>query len=107
MKVIYNNLIPFKGFAAMNLFGVIFARRDAYITRKTLNHEQIHTMQMREMLYVFFYVWYIVEWLIRLLCCFNSFKAYKNISFEREAKQNEENLNYKNERVHYTWLEYL
>lgn len=27
MKIIYNNIIPFPGFAAINLFGVIFARK--------------------------------------------------------------------------------
>ena len=29
MKIIYNNIIPFKGFKAMNLFGVLFVRKDA------------------------------------------------------------------------------
>lgn len=28
MKVIYNPILPFKGFAAINLFGVVFARRE-------------------------------------------------------------------------------
>nr|DAE36180.1 MAG TPA: hypothetical protein [Bacteriophage sp.] len=27
MKIIYNDIIPFPGFAAINLFGVIFARK--------------------------------------------------------------------------------
>ena len=28
MKIIYNNVIPFKGFTAINLFGILFARRE-------------------------------------------------------------------------------
>ncbi len=54
MKVIYNNIIPFKGFKAINLFGIVFAR--CWLTLQDLNHEAIHTQQMKEMLYVFFYI---------------------------------------------------
>lgn len=28
MKIIYNKLIPFKGFIAINLFGIIFVRKE-------------------------------------------------------------------------------
>lgn len=52
MKIIRNNFIPVKGFKAINLFGVLFVRGNAVISEKTLRHEHIHTMQMREMLYV-------------------------------------------------------
>lgn len=27
-KIIYNKLIPFKGYVAINLFGIIFARKE-------------------------------------------------------------------------------
>lgn len=30
MKVVENDIIPFKGFLAINLFGVAFVRRDAW-----------------------------------------------------------------------------
>ena len=66
MKIIRNNIIPFSGYKAMNLFGVLFVRGNAKIDDITLNHEKIHTAQIKEMLYVFFYVWYAIEWLIRL-----------------------------------------
>ena len=39
MKVVYNNLIPFKGYKAINLFGIVFARKGAVLTGKDLNHE--------------------------------------------------------------------
>lgn len=29
MKVIYNNIIPFKGYKAINLFGLVFVRKGA------------------------------------------------------------------------------
>ena len=31
MKIIRNNTIPFKGFAAVNLFGVLFIRGDTVV----------------------------------------------------------------------------
>ena len=70
----------------MNLFGVIFARPEAALTGKVLNHERIHTAQMKELGYILFYVIYFVEWLVRLFCPGN---AYRNISFEREAYAND------------------
>jgi len=46
---------------------------------------------MKELLFIFFYIIYILEWLIRL---FINKNAYKNISFEKEAYSNENNLEY-------------
>ena len=83
MKIVRNHLIPFKGFIAINLFGVLFARHEAYISETVLNHEEIHTAQMKELGYVLFYL---IEWLIRLFLPGN---AYRNISFEREAYENQ------------------
>lgn len=40
MKIIYNKWIPFKGFCAINLFGVIFARKGCKVTPRTINHEK-------------------------------------------------------------------
>ena len=104
MKIIYNNIIPFPGYKAINLFGILFVREGAKISEQDLNHESIHTAQMKEMLYIFFYIWYIVEWVIRL---FKKGNAYRNISFEQEAYNNEDNLEYLNNRKHYEWFKYL
>ena len=82
MIVIRNNILPLKRFNAINLLGILFARKDAELDEYLLNHERIHTRQMLELLVVGFYLWYLVEWLIRLLMPGN---AYLNISFEREA----------------------
>lgn len=75
MKIIYNKVIPFKGFAAINLFGVLFVReelREYYEgckpeMNRLLRHEGTHTKQMEEMLYVGFFVFYFIEWLARVV----------------------------------------
>ena len=101
MKVIYNNIIPFRGYKCMNLFGVLFARKNANMDPITLNHEGIHTAQMKELLYVPFYILYGVEYLLKLLKYFDGHEAYKNISFEREAYRYERDLQYLQSRKHY------
>lgn len=53
MRVIENTIIPVKGFAAINLFGVLFIRKGVKVSDRILNHEKIHTAQMKEMLYIF------------------------------------------------------
>lgn len=85
MKVIYNRLLPPKGFKAINLFGVVLVRKGCRMTAADLNHEAIHTAQMRELLYVPFYVLYVLEWLWLLPRYPKRHEAYRNISFEREA----------------------
>lgn len=104
MKIIYNNIIPFPGFKCMNLFGIIFARTGKYISDQTINHESIHTEQMKEMWYIPFYIWYFIEWFIRLFLPGN---AYRNISFEQEAYDNDKNLSYLENREKFAWLKYF
>ena len=107
MKIIYNNIIPFEGYKCINLFGVLFARKDAKIDDVTINHESIHTKQMQEMLFIFFYLWYFVEWFIKLFIYINPHKTYKNVSFEREAFWMEKDKSYLKVRKHYAWLNVL
>ena len=52
----------------------------------------IHAQQQKELLIVGFYLVYFVEWI---------FKGYDNISFEREANNHQENLDYLKTRKHY------
>ena len=98
MKIIYNNIIPFPGFKAITLFGVLFVRKGCTMSESDINHEMIHTAQMKEMGYVLFYIWYLVEWLIKLVKLGDSNKAYRAISSEREAYGKEKNLIYKTTR---------
>ena len=101
MKIIPNNIIPVKGFKSANLFGVLFVRNEwsDWIDDVDINHESIHTAQMKEMLYVFFYIAYLIEWLVRFII--NPRTAYYNISFEREAYQHEKDMDYLKTRKHF------
>lgn len=98
MKIIYNSIIPFKGFIAMNLFGILFVRKELKhkLTDVTINHESIHAEQIKELLFIPFYIIYLLEWIWRYLFTKDRFthKAYRNISFEKEAYLNEGDLNY-------------
>lgn len=100
MKVIYNNIIPFKGYKAINLFGLVFVRKGAKF---------IHSKQMAEMLWIFFYLWYGIEYLIIL--CFAKWnkqnERYHDVSFEEEAHNNDSNLDYISTRKHYAWFKYI
>ena len=104
MKIIRTSILPFRGFSAINLLGVLFVHPGVYLSHEMMNHERIHTAQQREMLYVFFYVTYLMEWLVRLPMRGN---AYRNISFEREAYAHQRDLDYLNRRRHYAWCKYL
>ena len=105
MKIIVNNIIPFKGFAAINLFGFLFVRKGVTVTARMIRHETIHTKQMQDLLFVFFYAFYIFEWLVKL--CFYGKQAYRNISFEREAYSNEADTCYLVTRKHFAFLKYI
>ena len=71
MTIIPNRHLPVKGFHALNLFGIVFVRRDAWQKttpqerRTMLRHEAIHTAQMRELGYIGFYLFYVLEWICR------------------------------------------
>lgn len=105
MKIIKNKFIPFKGFLAINLFGFLFTQAEKWrITPTVINHETIHTKQMKELGYILFYILYGIEYLIKILAYRNTLKAYYNISFEREAYQFEGDLDYLRRRKHYYWF---
>ena len=63
--------------------------------------EAIHTAQMKELLYLPFYLLYVLEWLYRLMQLQDSRKAYRAISHEREAYDNQGNPDYLTERKPY------
>ena len=106
-KIIYNKHFPFGKYLAINLFGMIFVKGREKLSRQNLNHELIHTRQQIEMLWVFFYLWYGIEWFVKLFKYRSSFKAYLNLSFEREAYANEKDLLYRRHRRPFAWWKYL
>ena len=94
MKTIENRFLPFKGFKAINLFGFVFVRKGTKMKPYDYNHEAIHTVQMKELCYFGFYFIYICEWLYHLIRTRSLKKAYRTISFEREAFANQSNYRY-------------
>lgn len=94
MITIRNSVIPFKGFDAINICGILFVRDDAKVDHFLLNHEKIHTIQMKELGYIMFYVIYLIEWLAGLCRGKSSEESYREISFEKEAYGNERDLSY-------------
>lgn len=115
MKIIRNRFIPVKGFKAINLFGILFVRGNSVISNRILTHERIHTMQMREMLYLPFYLWYGIEYVIKFIGrkfgkknpFYPNYRTYDLIGFEREAYDNEHDVDYPKTRKHYSWFKYI
>ena len=126
MKIIRNNIIPFSGFKAMNLFGVLFVRKGASINDKTVNHEQIHSKQIEEVMFTLFlpffivawhttfylliawifsyYIWYVAEWLIHLIRFKDRNIAYRRISFEMEAYTHDGDMEYLKKRKKFAFI---
>ena len=102
--LIVNSLIPFTGFIAINILGIIFTRDLSKINTIVINHESIHTEQLIECLFIFFYLIYVINYIINLIK-YKDFKlAYRNLLFEIEAYNNQNNLEYLNNRNYYAWL---
>ena len=129
MKIIRNKFIPFKGFGAMNILGLLFVREEVELNDTIINHEAIHTAQQYELLTAsallalvvsnFYASWwyllitiampialYVLAWLIELvLPPYNS--AYKDSAFEREAYANQHDALYLAKRPLYAVFKYI
>ncbi|MCA5006209.1 hypothetical protein IPZ78_13725 [Sphingobacterium sp. WQ 366] len=93
---------------AITIFPFIFLRRRGLKTDQVLlNHERIHLLQALELLILPFYIWYLVEFTIRFIQFRDFHKAYRNISFEREAYANESNFNYLKSKKLWSFCKYL
>ena len=105
MIIIRNSLIPVRGYKALTVWPFIFVHGD--LSDADLNHERIHGRQQVEMLMVLFLVWYGVEWMVRLCQQRDAHRAYRRISLEREAYENEADGDYLKHRRLYAWTKYL
>lgn len=100
-------LIP-KGYRGLTIFPFVFLKnRDSKTNKVLINHERIHLRQQLELLILPFFIWYGFEFLIRLVRYKNKITAYRNISFEKEAYENEKDLNYNEQRSFWSFLNYL
>lgn len=68
-----------------------------------INHEKIHLKQQLEMLLLFFYIVYAMDYIRNRMKGMNSRAAYFNIRFEKEAYANEKDLMYLSKRKAYNW----
>ena len=101
MKVIYNNILPFKGFSAINLFGVVFARKEYEPLRSsTIQHEGIHTAQMKELGYTY------IEKLISMPA-YNFTKEKADEAKKKLQEKKQELASMKNETPENMWLKDL
>lgn len=124
-----NNYFPFGRYSSINICGILFTKRDN-VSEITINHEKIHSKQIFELLVIFFYLWYVIEWFIRFIPMrgFKSYwqksnkkglfklmyvlgeishNAYRKIGFEKEAYSNQFNFNYLNTRSKYKFIKYI
>ena len=131
MIIIKNKILPFGGYSTFNLFGILFTKRKRPLDNVEINHESIHSQQILElgvigffalfllsMIFNFslwwlllapctFYIWYEIEYLIVRFFHKKQNDAYHDISFEEEAYNNEDNLQYLIDRERFNWIQYL
>lgn len=101
-RVIQTKIIP--NGICLNLFGMFLTQDKSWIDKYVVNHELIHSAQQKELLWILFYIIYLIEWVIRFCQYGNWHKAYMNISFEKEAYSNGNNLNYlKTRKLYAQW----
>ena len=97
-----------KGYQGMTVYPFIFMREEKNKEDFVfVNHESIHLRQQLELLILPFFIWYILEFMFRWIQFKDFDLAYRNISFEREAYQNEKNLTYLKERSFWSFINYL
>lgn len=86
---------------------IILSSKDLHNLDQIILHERIHIKQQLELLIVGFYIWYVLEYLFRLYQYdWNHMKAYRNISFEREAYARDCEDSYLKERPLWAFLNY-
>ncbi len=98
----------YKNYVGLSLWPFIFLKNnDLKEDIVLINHERIHLRQQQELLIVFFYIFYFMEWVVRCMLYFDTYKAYQNMSFEKEAYNNEKNLAYLKERKPFSFIKYF
>lgn len=108
MKIKRTKLLRLIGKKMITLPWGIYAAPKALVREDDVVHEFIHIEQWKELWYIGFMLWYLFEWLARCMTYnLDCKKAYRNISFEREAYQNEDDPAYLDNRQRFSFLKYL
>lgn len=107
MVLVFKHLFR-KNYVGLTLWPFIIVKDSAHKEDSVLiNHEKIHLRQQLELLVIPFYLWYFLEWVFRTVIYLDSYRAYQNISFEREAYAHEKDLGYIGRRSPYGFLNYI
>jgi hypothetical protein len=105
--IVTKYLIP-KGYRGLTAFPFVFVKYRADKENIVfINHEKIHLRQQLELLILPFFLWYVLEYIVRLVQYKNKDLAYRNISFEREAYSNESDMGYLKNRSIFRFIKYL
>jgi hypothetical protein len=105
--IVSKYLIP-KGFRGMTMFPFVMVRdRNAQDYLVLMNHERIHLRQQLELLVLPFFVLYGLDYLVKLIRYRDRNLAYRNVVFEREAYENENDLAYLKSRSFWRFLKYV
>ena len=108
MFIIVMSRLFAKNFRGLAVFPFIFLKDKLLRNNPVIiNHEKIHLRQQIELLWIFFFLWYGIEFIIRWIQFKNPTVAYHNISFEKEAYANEAGLGYLKSRKFWSFLKYL
>lgn len=108
MPIVVNKYLIGRHFVGIALWPFIVVKEEPLKDDEIfINHERIHLRQQAELLVVPFYIIYLFEYLYRLIKHRNSQEAYRNISFEREAYEMEEDLKYLERRKLWSFLKFL
>ena len=98
----------YRNYVGLGLWPFIILRNpDLKQDKVLINHERIHLRQQAELLLVFFYLFYLLEWVLKSIYYMDFYRGYRNISFEREAYLHEKNLDYLDQRRPYRFLKYV
>ena len=104
MFIVNKFFVP-KGFSGITLYPFVFTNNAKYLKDSRFkNHERIHLAQQRELLIVFFYLWYIADFLLKYLKYKDKYLAYRHIIFEKEAYDNDHNLDYLKHRKCFAFI---
>ena len=108
MIIVWQSLLKNTKISAITIFPFIILRKNASRhDRVLINHEKIHLRQQLELLIIFFYLWYVIEYYFWYLRLRDSFLAYKYISFEREAFAMEDDPDYLKRRKLWSFWKYV
>ena len=72
-----------------------------------MHHERIHLKQQLELLWFFFFLLYLSEFLAKIIIYKDFKRAYRNISFEREAYAHQRDRDYSSRKPLWSFVRYL